>query len=383
MSSKMWKEKKEWIRPDDSEPPPRLKGKAALRSVKVQQEESMMSRVYNAYIYTLRLPLHLFFLIMLSSPVLLSVIFTGLYLLDLEGLYIPQDHETHAESLQHHHQIHKTSTSLSLWEVFYVLCGGEDRFKIFIFSLSLSTTFGGTRVEARSPYTLLLANLNTLMAQLIFVFLSGAVFHRLSQPSEPIRWSQVALITSDKFTEHSFKKLHPDEKPPKSFLLRLNLTNPTDMVLIDCKFQLVFRRFLTSPGQLSPYITTVPLKLMHAEVAYLRYALVVRHVIDDESPLYGLDIEAFKAQDASFTITVSGVERSSMQTVFSERLYAVADGDVLWDRQFEDQIHTDQYGRSVFYSNRLSHLKHLEVAGDVNTQDDASNNNHRKKPKVQ
>jgi hypothetical protein len=30
---------------------------------------------------------------------------------------------------------------------------------------------------------------------------------------------------------------------------------------------------------------------MHAEVAYLRYALVVRHVIDDQSPLYGLDIE--------------------------------------------------------------------------------------------
>jgi hypothetical protein len=28
-------------------------------------------------------------------------------------------------------------------------------------------------------------------------------------------------------------------------------------------------------------------------------------------------------------------------------------------------------------------LKPLEVAGDVNTQDEASNNNHRKKPKVQ
>jgi hypothetical protein len=28
-------------------------------------------------------------------------------------------------------------------------------------------------------------------------------------------------------------------------------------------------------------------------------------------------------------------------------------------------------------------LKPLEAAGDVNTQDEASNNNHRKKPKVQ
>ncbi len=67
-----------------------------------------------------------------------------------------------------------------LWEILYVLCSGKDRFKIFIFSLSLSTTFGDTRVEARSPYTLLPANLNTVMAQLIFVFLSGAGDHQLS-----------------------------------------------------------------------------------------------------------------------------------------------------------------------------------------------------------
>lgn len=50
----------------------------------------------------------------------------------------------------------------------------EKGIRIFIFSFSLSTTFGGARVEARSPYALLLANLNTLMAQLMFVFFSGA-----------------------------------------------------------------------------------------------------------------------------------------------------------------------------------------------------------------
>lgn len=50
----------------------------------------------------------------------------------------------------------------------------EKGTRIFIFSFSLSTTFGGAIVEARSPYALLLANFNTLMAQLMFVFLSGA-----------------------------------------------------------------------------------------------------------------------------------------------------------------------------------------------------------------
>jgi hypothetical protein len=47
-------------------------------------------------------------------------------------------------------------------------------FEVFLFSLSLSTTFGGSRLDARSPFCLLVANINTLMAQLMFVFLSGA-----------------------------------------------------------------------------------------------------------------------------------------------------------------------------------------------------------------
>jgi hypothetical protein len=40
--------------------------------------------------------------------------------------------------------------------------------------LSLSTTFGGSPVVALSPFCLLVANVNTLMAQFLFVFLSGA-----------------------------------------------------------------------------------------------------------------------------------------------------------------------------------------------------------------
>jgi len=104
----------------------------------------------------LRLPLPFFFLIMFSTPLLVSIVFTAFYLLDVDGLSIPQDHEWAT----------RTTWLANL--------AGETEFKVFVFSLSLCTTFGGTGVEARSPYNLLLANLNTLTAQLIFVFLSGA-----------------------------------------------------------------------------------------------------------------------------------------------------------------------------------------------------------------
>jgi inward rectifier potassium channel len=43
--------------------------------------------------------------------------------------------------------------------------------------LSLSTTFGGSPVVALSPFCLLVANMNTLMAQFLFVFLSGGGEH--------------------------------------------------------------------------------------------------------------------------------------------------------------------------------------------------------------
>lgn len=71
-------------------------------------------------------------------------------------------------------------------------------------------------------------------------------------------------------------------------------------------------------------------------------------------------LQAFHAQDVSFTATVSALERSSMQPVFSECFYSVSDGDIIWDRQFEDQILTDKLGRSVFHTARLHNLAPLE-----------------------
>ncbi|KAG0554007.1 hypothetical protein KC19_12G055900 [Ceratodon purpureus] len=319
----------------------RLRGKAALRSVQVKQEQSLLLRLYNAYIYTLRLPLPVFFVIMFSTPLVLSVVFTAFYLWDVDGLFIPEDRDWGRRSW---------------WDNVYGFAG-ETHFKVFVFSLSLCTTFGGTGVEARSPYNLLLANLNTLTAQLIFVFLSGAVFYRLSQPAEPIRWAKMALITDDKFSEHA-KKM--GEEPHKSFIIRVNLADPKKNVLIECKFEVIYRCILTLPGQQSPFITHISLKLVRPEVSYLRFGLIIRHVIDESSPLYGMDYETFKAKDASFTVTVSGTERSSMQPVFSENLYAVADGDVFWDRQYEDQILVDKHGRTVFSANVLNSLKPLD-----------------------
>lgn len=73
------------------------------------------------------------------------------------------------------------------------------------------------------------------------------------------------------------------------------------------------------------------------------------------------------SQDVSFLATVSALEKSSMQPVFSEMLYAVADGDIVWDHQFDDQVRTDASGHLVFdfkALNKLRPLKDEEEAGN-------------------
>lgn len=63
------------------------------------------------------------------------------------------------------------------------------------------------------------------------------------------------------------------------------------MVLIECKFEVMYRCILTAAGENSPFFQHIPLQLVRPEVSYLRFGLIIRHVIDESSPLYGMDFE--------------------------------------------------------------------------------------------
>jgi inward rectifier potassium channel len=71
--------------------------------------------------------------------------------------------------------------------------------------------------------------------------------------------------------------------------------DPQQLILIECHFELVYQRFLTLPGQPTPFITGVGLKLVRPRVPYLKYGLVIRHIIDETSPLYNMDVEVFNS----------------------------------------------------------------------------------------
>lgn len=319
--------------------PLRARGREGMEGMVVRQDKGIISLFQDFYVACLKMPIGNFLVGVFLAPIALGLLFTPIFLIDKAGLSF--NGVTLAEEGTRVGRVAATKQNFSAL------------MNVFLYALSLSTTFGGSPVAALSPFCLCVANVNTLMGQFLFVFLSGAVFARMSQPSHPVRCSKKAVIRTDDFTAL------PSEDPKethKVFAVRLVLTGPPPCELVDAKICLTFRILIKLPSG-SMFCSTRDLELMRPEVPYLKYGILVRHVIDNKSPVYGQTMESLMEGDASFSLTVMGLERTSMQPIFHLEDYFVCDGDVAWDADYIDFIHINKNGHRVLDHSKIDLIK--------------------------
>lgn len=97
-----------------------------------------------------------------------------------------------------------------------------------------------------------------------------------------------------------------------------------------------------------------PLRLVTPEFAFLTHGMLVRHVVDENSPLYRRTAEELSKEDGVFCLSVFGVERASMQSVSHVQHYCVVDNDVIWDAEFEDMVMINKKNQRIVDHARLS-----------------------------
>eukprot|EP00246_Nothoceros_aenigmaticus_P012068 TRINITY_DN3573_c0_g1_i1.p1 TRINITY_DN3573_c0_g1~~TRINITY_DN3573_c0_g1_i1.p1 ORF type:complete len:682 (-),score=135.45 TRINITY_DN3573_c0_g1_i1:191-2236(-) len=323
-----------------------FRGMQGLQNFTVlQDDEGLLGALYNFYIFMMKKPLPEFSLGMVAAPILNSLIFTVLYLPEFEGLALDETARQFFEMKGGTADFNGDSPSLQLsWSTL---------FQVFMFSLSLSTGLE-PELSPLSPYTLVVANVNALVSQLLFVFLSGAVFARLTQPSQPVRCSTVALICPP------IHRRRKQEVKNKVLMVRYVLAGPQPCELVDVKVDLAFKyNTLTRTG--TYFRATQSLKLMYhgesqvrPEIAYQNLGMLVRHVIDESSPLYGRSPEMLNKEDAIFVFSVLALEKSSMQSIFHVQHYCVADDNVIWDAEFEDMILIGKRNKRILDHSKLS-----------------------------
>ncbi|KAL2629599.1 hypothetical protein R1flu_014285 [Riccia fluitans] len=319
---------------------PAFRGSRGLANfVILQENQGVLTKIYDLYTYMLKQPLPKFAAAMFSAPIAVSLLFTLLYLPEYKGLAFDDT----ARDFFAATDVDSLTLQLS-W---------RTMFQVFMFSVSLSTGLE-PELAPLSPYTLVIANINALVAQLVFVFLSGAVFARLSQPAQPVRCSSVALVS----TSPAQRK---KENAIKVLMTRYVLAGPQPCELVDVKVDLTYK-YNTSTRTGSYFRATQSLKLVRPEIAFLTHGMLVRHVIDSTSPLYQRTSEMLRKEDAVFSLSVVGLERSSMQSVFHVQHYCVCDDHVIWDAEFEDLILVNsKKDKRIVDHSRLSMWRPIEV----------------------
>eukprot|EP00850_Spirogloea_muscicola_P008068 SM000042S15335 [mRNA] locus=s42:470236:475398:+ [translate_table: standard] len=323
---------------------PEFRGSTGMNNWFVRQENhGLLARIQDFYAYMLKVPFLQFAAGMFAAPVALSVGFTCLYLLDLQGLALDETAQKYVEDViqgaDSHRDVMLEGGGLTLnW---YTL------FQILMFSLSLATGLQ-PEVVPLTPYTLVLANMNALIAELVFVFLSGAVFARLSQPAQPVRCSKVVVICPP-----SGRRRNKEGSANRVLMARYVLAGPQPCELVDVKVDLTIK-YNTFTRSGSYFRAQQSLKLVRPEIAYQTHGMLVRHIIDENSPLYRRTQEILKREDAVISLSVVGLERSSMQSVFHVQHYCVNDGDIVWDAEFADMVLINKKHKRVIDHRKLS-----------------------------
>jgi inward rectifier potassium channel len=85
------------------------------------------------------------------------------------------------------------------------------------------------------------------------------------------------------------------------------------------------------------------LPLVRNEHPALALSWTLYHVIDEESPLYGLDADALETSDVTLVVVVSGYDVVAAQTVHARKPYDHS--DIRFGHRYADIIGTTEDGR--------------------------------------
>jgi len=87
------------------------------------------------------------------------------------------------------------------------------------------------------------------------------------------------------------------------------------------------------------------LALDRSKVLFLPLHWVVVHPIDEQSPLFGMTPDAFRACEAEILILLTGSDETFAQTIHARTSYTP--DEIIWGARLVDIFNVDEHGRRV------------------------------------
>ena len=198
--------------------------------------------------------------------------------------------------------------------------------KAFFFSIHTSATIGyGSTVPVGIATNVLVA-LESVVSLLGLAVVTGLVFARFSRPVADILFSQNAVMS---WIGNN-----------RAFEFRI--INTRNNQIIDLHVRVLVSRF--EPNASGTMVRRYyPLRLERESVVFFPLSWTIVHIIDKDSPLYGVTEDELCAKGAEFLILLTGMDETFSQIVNARSSYRA--NEIIWDAKFTDIFVYDPDGR--------------------------------------
>lgn len=210
----------------------------------------------------------------------------------------------------------------------------------YYFSAQTFTTVGYGAIAPRGNLTSFVAAMEAFVGLIAFAIATGLIYGRFSRPSTKIAFSHNVIITP-----------HKDQ-----MALMFKIVNQRNSVLLNTKVHVL----LSLVGEDSHNMVTRKYYNIPLEVNFVRYfplTWTLVHVIDEESPLYDLNLSEIKEKLAELLIVIEAFDETYSQTVVRKHSYA----EHQWASgvKFKKNFSADENGTIILNIHEISDLEPL------------------------
>jgi inward rectifier potassium channel len=198
-------------------------------------------------------------------------------------------------------------------------------FDAFFFSVETLATVGYGHMYPETFNGHLIAMLEIMVGMFGLAVITGLIFVRFSRPTARIHFSKVAVIT-------------PFEGVPN---LVIRVANLRHQAMVEPEFRMILlRNTITAEGDDVRRFRSLKLEFDHL-IAFPA-VLTVRHRIDEESPLFGMNQNDFQRHDIRILASIVGID-----TVIVAPVQSFADynhDQIEWNRRFVEIYDQNEEG---------------------------------------
>jgi inward rectifier potassium channel len=194
------------------------------------------------------------------------------------------------------------------------------------FSIETLSTAGYGDMHPQTHYAHFVAAVELFTGIFSMSLMTGLIFARFARPSARLLFADYPVISG-----HDGRRT-----------LMIRVANERHNIIGNASARLwLLRNEVSLEGQ--SFRRFYELRLVRNEHPALALSWTLYHVLDQESPLYGLDPEALGASAVSLVVVVSGYDVVAAQTVHARKSYDHS--DLRFGHRYADILDTSEEGR--------------------------------------